>query len=465
MNTPARPNDATARVQALDKRHTLHPWTHFESFEQEGPMLFTQGEGTRLRDGYGREYLDSVGGMWCTNIGLGRREMAEAIAAQVERLAYASPFVDMTTEPAALLAAKLAELAPGDLNRVHFTTCGSTAVDTAYRMVGFYWACRGRPEKREVVARRGSYHGSTYMAMSIGNRADDRVPEFHYQTEGIHHLSAPYPYRAPEGMDEAAFTEFLVAEFEELIARVGAGRIGAFFAEPIMGSGGVIVPPEGYLRRMWEVCRRHEILFVADEVVTAFGRLGHWFASEAEFGILPDMITCAKGLTSGYLPLGAVIYSDRMHEAFLGDPDRWFTHGFTYSGHPVSCAAALKNIEIIEREDLLRNAAEVGSYFEARLGELRALDIVGDVRGRKLMMCVENVADKRTKALFPAEVNIGRRIADAAEALGLIVRPIGHLNVMSPALTITREEVDFLVETLGRAIEGVTAELRREGHL
>ena len=230
-----------------------------------------------------------------------------------------------------------------------------------------------------------------------------------------------------------------------------------------MGSGGVIVPPPDYLERMLDVCRRHDILFVADEVVTAFGRIGHWFASLGEFGIVPDITCCAKGLSSGYLPVGAVIYSNRVHDTIsTGDPERWFTHGFTYSGHPVCCAAALKNIEIIERENLLENARKVGGYFERRLRELRTLPTVGDVRGRNLMMCIENVRDKKTRELFPDSVDIGRRIALAAERLGLIVRPIGHLNVMSPPLVITRDEVDFIVDALDRAIRDVSNDLTRE---
>jgi adenosylmethionine-8-amino-7-oxononanoate aminotransferase len=223
------------------------------------------------------------------------------------------------------------------------------------------------------------------------------------------------------------------------------------------------VPPEGYLKRMWEVCQRHDILFIADEVVTSFGRLGHWFASWDEFGVQPDMICTAKGLTSGYVPLGALIISDRMWDAMATDGSRWFTAGFTYSGHPVSCAAGLKNIEIMEREDLLGQAARVGSYFETRLGMLEALPLVGQVRGRKLMLCVENVADKATKRLLPDEANESKRISNAAEAMGLIVRPMGHLNVMSPPLVITEAQVDFVAETLERAIRQVTDELVREG--
>ena len=447
----------------MDRRHSLHPWTNFGPFEKEGALVIARGQGCHLWDAEGLQYLDAVGGLWCTNIGLGRREMAEAIAAQAERLAFSNTFVDMTNEPTALLAAKIAELAPGDLNRVHFTTGGSTAVDTAVRMVSFYHHARGNPEKTDIVARDYSYHGSTYLSQSVGKRPGDRVEEFRYKTEGIHHLSVPNPYRRPAHLSEAQFCDSLIAEFEALIARVGADRIGGFIAEPIQASGGIIIPPEGYLFRMWQVCQRHDILFIADEVVTAFGRLGHWFASLAEFGVQPDMITSAKGLTSGYQPLGAVIFSDRIWDAMAQGGQRWFTSGLTYSGHPVACAAALKNIEIIEREDLLAHATKVGTYFETRMAALSALPLVGDVRGRKLMLCVENVANKETKALLPDEINESKRISNVCESLGLLVRPIGHLNVMSPPLVITESQIDFIAETLEVAIKQVTDDLVREG--
>jgi len=448
----------------MDRQHLLHPWTNFGPFEREGSLVISRGEGCYLWDAGGRRYFDAVGGMWCTNVGLGRREMAAAMAEQAERLAFSNTFVDVTNDPSARLAARLAALAPGDLNRVHFTTGGSTAVDTAVRMVWYWQTCMGRPEKTDIVARDHSYHGSTYLSQSVGKRPGDRVAEFRYKETGIHHLSAPNPYRRPEGMSEAGFCDALVAEFEALIARVGADRIGGFIAEPIQASGGVIVPPEGYLRRMWEVCQRHDILFIADEVVTGFGRLGHWFASEAEFGVVPDMITCAKGLTSGYLPLGALIFSDRIWQGMAAKGERWFTSGFTYSGHPVACAVGLKNLEIIEREGLLENAARVGDHFLGRLKALEALPLVGQVRGRRLMVCVENVADKLTREPLPDGVNESKRISDAAEAMGLMVRPIGHLNVMSPPLTITEAQADFVAETLERAIRQVTDELVREGH-
>lgn len=459
LNSPS-----PADLWEMDHSHHLHPWTNFGSFEKEGALVITRGEGCWLWDADGRRYLDAVGGLWCTNIGLGRREMAQAIADQAERLAFSNTFVDMANDPSARLAARIAALAPGDLNRVMFTTGGSTAVDTAVRMVAYVQSCLGHPTKTGIVARDHSYHGSTYLSQSVGKRPGDRVPEFRYKEDGIWHLSPPNPYRRPAGQTEAEFCDALVAEFETLIATVGPDRIGGFIAEPIQASGGVIVPPEGYLRRMWEVCQRHGILFIADEVVTAFGRLGHWFASEAEFGVTPDIITTAKGLTSGYIPLGAMIFSDRLWDAMGQDPDRWFTAGFTYSGHPVACAAGLKNIEIMEREDLLGNAARIGALFQSRLKTLEALPLVGQVRGRGLMICTENVADKAAKAPLPDGVNESKRISNAAEAMGLIVRPMAHLNVMSPPLTITESEVDFIALTLEKAIRQVTDELVREGH-
>ena len=464
MTAAFKPNSPSpADLWQMDHDHVLHPWANFGPFEAKGSVVMARGEGCWLWDAEGRRYFDAVGGMWCTNIGLGREEMAEAIADQARRLAFSNTFVDITNEPSARLAAKLAALAPGDLNRVHFTTGGSTAVDTAYRMVQYVQHCRGFPDKTQIIARNMSYHGSTFISQSVGKRPGDRVAQFRYKEDGIHHISAPNPYRAPDGMDEAAFCDWLVAEFEAKIAEIGPDRVGGFFAEPIQASGGVIVPPEGYLRRMWEVCQKHDILFVADEVVTAFGRIGHWFASEDEFGIVPDMITCAKGLTSGYIPLGALIFSDRLWEIMAADGGRWFTSGFTYSGHPVSCAAALKNIEIMEREDLLGNAARVGALFEARMKAMEALPMVGQVRGRKLMVCVENVADKTTRALLPEDLDVGTRIADAAEAMGLMVRPMGHLNVMSPPLTLTAADVEFVGDTLEAAIRQVADALTREG--
>ena len=300
--------------------------------------------------------------------------------------------------------------------------------------------------------------------MTVGKREGDQSPHFKYVPDLVHHLSAPYPYRRPEGMSLEGFSDFLVAEFEDKIAELGAENIACLIAEPAQASGGVCMPPPNYLPRLRDLCSSNGILFIADEIVTAFGRLGHMFASEDMFGIVPDMILCAKGLTSGYIPLSAVIYSDEVHEAISApDADVWFTHGYTYSGHPVACAVALRNIEIIEREDLCGNAARTGDYLERQLQTLRDLPIVGDVRGRRLMLCVEYVKDKKTRERLPDGVNISKRISHDCEAHGLLVRPIGHLDVLSPPLVITRDDVDFVVATLRHAIAKATEELQAEG--
>ena len=438
----------------MDRDHFLHPWTHHDSFGRDGSLVIVEGSGAYIVDANGKRYLDGIGGLWCVNVGYGRQELVDAMAEQAQRLAFSNTFVDMTNEPAARLAARLAELAPGSLNHVVFSTSGSSAIDTAIRLAHYYHSRRGEQRRRHIISRKNAYHGSTYLGISVGYRDGDRSPHFQYISDFVHHLSAPYPYRRPDGMSESQFTDHLAHEFEAKIAELGAANIAAFVAEPIQGAGGVVVPPAGYLQRMHAIARTHGVLFIADEVVTAFGRIGHWFASESEFGIQPDIITCAKGLTSGYLPLGATIYSDEIHDAISApDPDAWFAHGFTYSGHPVCCAVALANIDLIEREHVLDNAKFVGDHFERRLKELADLPLVGEVRGRRMMMCVEYVANKADKTRLPDDINISKRISDICEANGLLVRPVGHLDILSPPLTISIEETDFIVDTLGNAIE------------
>ena len=455
----------TPDIIADDKAHFLHPWQEFDKFDKTGALPIAKAQGPYIYDSDGNQLLDAIGGMWCTNIGLGREEMAEAIADQVRQMAYANPMVDMTNIPGAQLAKKLAELAPGDLDHVFFSCGGSTAIDSALRLVHFYQNSRGMPDKKHIIARQEAYHGSTYAAMSISGKKADHIPEFDYMTQNIHHLSCPYFYRAPEGLSEEEFTDSLVKEFEDKIVELGgANQVAAFFAEPVMGSGGVIVPPEGYLERMWEVCQANDILFVADEVVTAFGRLGQWFASESVFNIQPDIITTAKGLTSGYQPLGATIFSERIWQVISAPGhDRYFAHGFTYTGHPVACRAALKNIEIIESEGILEHVREVGPYFLKQLKTLEQLPIVGEVRGNHFMVCIENVANKETRALFGDDVDIGQRITDECARRGVLIRPIGHLNVLSPSLILTIEEIDRIVATLGDGISTVMSRLESEG--
>jgi putrescine---pyruvate transaminase len=454
----------TRLINQQDKAHLLHPWQVFDTFSKKGAMPIAAADGAYIYDSDGNRYLDAVGGLWCTNIGLGRQEMADAIAEQVCTMAYANPFVDMTNIPAVKLATKLANLAPGNLNHVMFTCSGSAAIDTAFRLIQFYQNCRGKHEKKHIISRKNSYHGSTYAAMSIGGKPGDHPPEFDFITDTIHHISAPNFYRAEESLTEKEFLNFLLDELEEKILTIGPNKVAAFFAEPIMGAGGVIIPPEGYHHGTWEICKKYDVLYVSDEVVTGFGRLGHWLSSEDEFGILPDIITVAKGITSGYLPLGATLYSDHIHSIISEEgKGRCFSHGFTYSGHPVSCAAALKNIEIMERENILEHVKKLSPYFQSQVRTLSDLPIVGDVRGMGLMACVEFVKDKKTKERFPEELDIGKWVSNQADARGLIVRPIINLNVMSPPLIINRDQVDCIVSTLRESIASTVAALEVQG--
>ena len=437
--------------------HLLVPYQEFDT-DPDNRLVIEYGDGAHRVDTEGNRYLDAIGGMWCTNIGLAQEEMVEAVSEQMRKLAYANPFGDMMGVPAAELATKLATLTPAGLDHTFFSTGGSTAIDAAFRLTQFYHAVRGNRDKRHVISRTDAYHGTTYAAVSIGGKPTDHTSYFNYMSD-VHHLQSPNYYRHGAGRTETEFAADLVAEFEAKVHELGGpNSVGAFFAEPIMGSGGVVLPPDNYLRQIWERCREWDILYVSDEVVTGFGRLGEWFVSEKIFGITPDIITSAKGLTSGYIPLGATIYSDAIHEV-ISEPGhgRYFGVGYTYSGHPVSCAAALKNIEIIERHGILERVRRTGPYFMEQLASLSDLAIVGDVRGSHLMTCVEFVADKETKASFPAAIDIGKLVASEAQKRGLIVRPIGNLNVMSPALTISESDLDQIVSILRESIVAAQA--------
>jgi adenosylmethionine-8-amino-7-oxononanoate aminotransferase len=452
----------TEELQRMDNQF-IHPWEVMSLVGQNRRTLVERGEGIYVYDTDGNRMIDAPAGMWCINIGHGRKEMAEAVYEQTLRMTYASPW-GLSSAPAAMLAEKLGELTPGDLNQVFFTTGGSTAVDSALRFAMFYFNSQGRSEKRHIISRQKAYHGSTYLGASCSGKERDKS-YFNFETGFIHHISDPNPYHRPEGMSVDEFCDALVEELEAKIQELGPDKVATFIAEPILASGGVIVPPEGYHRRTWEVCRKYEVLYISDEVVTAFGRLGHWFASKDVFGIEPDIITSAKGITSGYQPLGAVFISDRLMSQVSGDNARGgvFACGFTYSGHPVACAAALKNIEIIEREKLLENAREVGPYLQQKMQELDDIPIVGDVRGKGLMSCVECVISKDSRDPLVMDYEIGNRIDAHCQQLGLLVRPIINACVMSPPLTITREQIDELMGILRQGIEQSMEDVAREG--
>ena len=442
-------------LHSWDREHFIHPWHDMKYWRDYDNMLVTEADGIYMYDETGKKFIDGPGGMWCVQIGYGQKEMAEAIAAQVMKMPFASPWTNVTA-PSAILAKRIADFAPGDLNNVFFTTGGSTAVDTALRAMQFMNNSLGRPDKKIILAREKGYHGSTYLAASVSGKERD-ITKFDVESRLVHFLPNVNPYIRPDDMSVAAWCDAKIRDLESAIESIGADKIGAFIAEPILSSGGVIVPPEGYHKRTFDLCRQHDILYISDEVVTGFGRLGHWFASEKVYGIKPDMITCAKGLTSGYLPLGACIISDEMMGRMAHKGEVLFSNGYTYSGHPVSCAAALKNIEILERDKILEHVQEISPYFQKRLAELKKFPIVGDARGHGLIGCIEARLSKDGSRLED-ERKIGMRLDEVCNDMGLIVRPLINMCVFSPPLIISKSQIDDMFNILEQAIIKVSKE-------
>ena len=436
--------NSIAQARDWDNANFMHPWEGMGSLGDNDRTLVEGAEGIYVTNEEGRRLIDGPGGMWCVQIGYGRNEMAEAMAEQARQMAYFSPFSN-TSSVSARLAHEIAQRTPGDLNHVFFTTGGSTAVDTALRFIHFRNNILGRPEKKMIISRAKAYHGSTYLAAGVSGKERDRL-WLDRANDLAHFLPNVNPTLRPSGMSLADFLDEKVDDLEQAILTLGPDTVAAFIAEPILASGGVIVPPEGYHRRCLDICRKHDVLYISDEVVTGFGRLGHWFASEPVFDVVPDIITCAKGMTSGYVPMGAAIISDRLFDDISGDASRGatFSNGYTYSGHPVSAAAALKNIEIFEREDLLDHVRRVTPQFQNRLNALRALPIVTDTRGMGLMGCVECSFNGDLEE----DRDIGLAIDAECQKRGLIVRPIINMCVMSPPLTISARQIDEMFDIL-----------------
>jgi adenosylmethionine-8-amino-7-oxononanoate aminotransferase len=454
----------TRQLRDKDNEHVIHPWGYLKSTDKQDTLLLADSEGIYVYDTDGQKYIDGPGGMWCVQIGYGNEEMAQAVAEQVRQMTYYSPFGKLSTPPHAELGAKLAELTPGDLERCFFSTGGSTAVDSAIRFVWFYFNVVGKPDKKAVITRQGAYHGSTFLAASLCGKLRDKT-YMDLMTDRIHHLQAPNPYRRPDGMTEESFRDACVKELEDKILELGPDKVACFIGEPILASGGVLVPPKGYHEMTLAVCRKYGVLYISDEVVTGFGRLGHMFASEKVFNLVPDIITCAKGLTSGYIPLGAFVVSEKLFQDVLGAKAETavFSNGFTYSGHPVACAAALKNIEIMERQDVCGHVRKLTPHFQARLRALADLPLVGDARGVGLMGCVEMVMDRTTKEPFPWEAGVGIKVDRRCQEKGLILRPMGHLCVFSPPLVISSSQVDRMFDVMHEAIVETQDELVRAG--
>ncbi|MCC7021452.1 MAG: aspartate aminotransferase family protein [Thermomicrobiales bacterium] len=457
MAVVEKPSDLR-HLAGLDVQHVIHPLTNLHAHQAQGPIIWDRGEGIDLYDNTGKEYIDAAAGMWNVNVGHGRTELAEVAASQMRRLEYASSFGGASNQPSIELAERVAQLTPGDLNTLFFTAGGSESNDSAFKLARLYWKQRGAPQKRTIIARYMGYHGLTLATTQATG-----IPRYWEMIEpgvsGFVHVSPPYAYRHGGGLSEDEFVAKLADELEETIIGLGADTVAAFIAEPIMGTGGVIVPPDDYFERIREICDRYDVLMIADEVITGFGRTGTWFAME-HWNTVPDIMTIAKGISSGYVPLGGVILTERVREALYGDPALTFMHGFTYTGHPVACAVGVRNLDIIEREGLVEQAARVGAYLISKLKEVgERHDCVGEVRGRGMMAGMEFVLDRDTRAEAAQSDRLSGKVSRTAFRMGLICRPMPGSDVLafSPPLIANESDVDRIAEILDEAIAEVAS--------
>ena len=445
--------------EQLDRQSVLHPWTSIAEHAKSGPLMITRGEGARLWDRNGREYIDGLAGLWCVDIGYGRREVADAIAAQARKLPYYHQFFSMANEPSATLAARLIEMAPWPIRRVFFGLSGSDANDSQFKIAWLYQSLRGKASKRKIIAHQRGYHGITTAAASATGLPPAHA-RFGLPLPGFLHVRTPYPYREAEVVpSQGSFVSQLAEELDGLIRREGADTVAAFIAEPVLGAGGVIVPPPDYYRAVQEVLRRHDVLFIADEVIAGFGRLGRPFGSQV-FGIEPDLVTVAKGLTSGYAPLSACLVSERVWSVLEGEAEAMqiFGHGFTYSGHPLCTAAALANLDVMEGEKLFARAAEFGDYLAGRLDALFGdHPQVGEVRSLGLIGAVEVVEDRASGRSFAAERKVGPRVFRRCLEKGIIVRAIGDVVAFCPPYVIERDELDTVLEGCRESLDEILA--------
>jgi adenosylmethionine-8-amino-7-oxononanoate aminotransferase len=442
----------TADLVAKDKKFMLHPVSNLHQLQEQGPLVFTHGDGVYLWDSDGKRYIDSFAGLWNVNVGHGRSELAEVAKEQAQELAFSPTFFGLATPPVIELAAKLGSMFPDPLNHFHFTSGGAESNETAIKIARYYFHLRGKPSKVKIISRMMAYHGIAMGALSATG-----IPAywtgFGPRPEGFVFNSAPYQYRNGAGLSEDEFVAKLVQELKETIQKEGADSIAAFIGEPIQGAGGLVPPPQNYWTEISKVLKQHDILLIHDEVITGFGRTGTMFGMQ-QYGVTPDIASFAKGVTSGYIPLGGVGVSDEIFEV-MAEPDQMFMHGFTYSGHPVACAVALRNIQIIEEENLPGNAGEVGGYMISELNKLLERPYVGNVRGKGLMMLVEYVADKATKAKFDASLNVGGRMQAATRKRGIMVRASNDGVTLSPPLIITKEQADEVIEALADSLTEV----------
>ena len=440
---------ALQQLQEADRSFHLHPFTNHQEMHAQGTHVIVSGEGCFLTDATGRRLLDGLAGLWCVNVGYGRKEIVDAVQAQMTRLPYYCSFFNTTNEPAIRLAERLATLAPGRLHHALFSNSGSEANETALKIIRAWHKLRGKSGQTKILSRSFSYHGVTLATASLTGLPNCTEP-FDLPLPGFIQVPAPHPYGANSPLDLAAYSQWCIEETARIIEREGPETIAALFVEPVQGAGGVIVPPAGYLMALRQLCREHHILFVADEVITGFGRLGAWFASGL-WELDPDLITLAKGITSGYLPLGATLVSDEIAQDVIRSG--YFSHGFTYSGHPAAAAAALANLDLLEREHLIeRVRGDIGPYFQRKLREFAGHPAVSEVRGYGLIGALELLPRSGKPGLDPANP-LGAKAARLAREEGVIIRGIRDLIAMSPPFIVTTDELDQLFAALRRTLE------------
>lgn len=452
-------NFSLERLQEMDAAHHLHPFTDHKDLRAAGTRIITRADGPFVYDAEGREILDGMAGLWCVNVGYGRNELAEAAYAQMKELPYYNSFFRCTTPTPALLAEKLAQIAPDGVSQVFYGSSGSEANDTALRLVRHYWALEGKPHKRKVISRNWAYHGSTIAGASLGGMA-----AMHGQLNGavpdIVHVMPPYAFELKhDGESDEAFGLRAAKAVEDAIVEAGADNVAAFIGEPVMGAGGVKIAPDSYWPEIQRICRKHDVLLMLDEVITGYGRTGQWFAAQT-FGLEPDTITTAKALTSGYQPLSALLVGDRISSTLVEKGGEFF-HGYTYSGHPVACAVALANLDIIEREGLIERVRdETGPYLAKALKEaIGDHDIVGEVRSIGLMAAIEIVKDNSTRERYPNVGVAGATVRDHAIAKGMMMRAVGDTMILSPPLIWTKETIDMACERIRYALDRAAIDL------
>lgn len=453
----------TAELQALDAAHHMHPFTAGAELNAKGARIITKATGVTLTDSDGIEILDAMAGLWCVNIGYGREELARVAAAQMVQLPYYNTFFQTSHVPAIALAKRLADLVPGDLNHVFFSGSGSDANDTNIRLVRHYWAAKGKPDKKVIISRKNAYHGSTMGGASLGGmsamHAQGGLP-----IPDIAFIDQPHWYAEGGNTSPEEFGLERARQLEAMIHALGEDNVAAFIAEPVQGAGGVIIPPATYWPEIQRICDAHDILLIADEVICGFGRTGNWFGSDT-YGIRPDIMTIAKGLSSGYAPIGGSMLSDDVAETINNAGN--FNHGYTYSGHPVSCAVALENLRILEEEKIIdRVRDETGPYLAAKWAQLADHPLVADAQIVGMMGSIALSPDKSSRAAFAMPAGtVGLRCRDHCFANQLVMRHVGDRMIISPPLIISKADIDTLIERLIKSLDQTYAGLKTDGLL